>query len=266
MSFLIHEINYQKSLIERLETIYHKLHGSAWLNPPILDNNIMQFRYEKQDHLLLIFLKGIRYISLLNAAFTLLENGHFQEMYILCRCMDEGFEDAQLFMRPLGENSQLNDIQKTVLEEFYQEEFEDYFASAPDLKNTKRHRTPREKIRKAINSGSLVLPPDFKDTASTIYKTFSGYVHGAYPHIMELYGGYSPHYHTRGMQDTPKFTEAKDQLSMNIYRGLLFGRLTAKLLGMGDQDDQIVLLRDEMEKNYPDIASIPDSYKEKEEA
>jgi hypothetical protein len=261
LDVFIHEINYQKSLIERLEVIYHQLHSSEWLKLPIWDDKIMQFRYQEQGDLLLIFLKGIRYLSLLNAAFTLLEKGHFQEMYILSRCMDEAFEDATLFMKQLGENGELSELQQTVMDEFYQEEFENYFSPSPDLKNTKRHRTPREKIRKAINASSLQQFPAFKDTFTTIYKTFSGYVHGAYPHIMELFGGHPFHYHTRGMLGTPKLIEAKDQLAMNIYRGLLFGRLAAKRLGMGDQDDQIVILRNEMERHYPDIASMPDSYK-----
>ena len=134
LHLFVHEINYQKSLIERLEIIYHKLHSSAWLAPPVFDGEIMQFRYKEQGYLLLIFLKGIRYLSLLNAAFELLKKGHFQEMYILCRCMDEAFEDAQLFITPLGENGQLNKIQQAVLDEFYQEEFEDYFCGSARFK------------------------------------------------------------------------------------------------------------------------------------
>ena len=106
------------------------------------------------------------------------------------------------------------------------------FVAAPDLKNTKRHRTPRDKIRKAIDAVTPEQIPALKDTATTIHKTFSGYVHGAYPHIMELYGGHPAHYHIHGMLRTPKVLEAKDQLAMNIYRGVLFGRLAAKRLGM----------------------------------
>ncbi|MFZ5930612.1 MAG: hypothetical protein ACOY15_05290 [Pseudomonadota bacterium] len=266
LDVFIHEINYQKSLIERLEAIYHPIHASEWLKPPVWDNDIMKFRYEEQSHLLLMFLKGIRYLSLLNAAMTLFEKGHCQEMYILCRCMDEAFEDALLFTVPPGENGELSRIQQTALDEFYQEEFEDYFAAGPDLKNIKRHRTPREKIRKEIDSGAPEQIPALKDTVTMIHKTFSGYVHGAYPHIMELYGGNPARYHIRGMRETPRVIEAKDQLTMNIYRGILFGRLAAKCLGMGEHDEQLVLLRNEMEKNYPSVASLPDSYKEKEEA
>ena len=37
-----------------------------------------------------------------------------------------------------------------------------------------------------------VNPHEHAQTPGAIYDAFSGYVHGAHPHIMELYGGDPP--------------------------------------------------------------------------
>jgi hypothetical protein len=46
----------------------------------------------------------------------------------------------------------------------------------------------------------------------TISKVYSGFVHGASPHIMEMYGGDPPHFHTKGMLGTPRIEEHADDL------------------------------------------------------
>jgi hypothetical protein len=40
--------------------------------------------------------------------------------------------------------------------------------------------------------------------ARTIAKTVSGFVHGASPQIMEMYGGAPPHFYAHGMLGTPR--------------------------------------------------------------
>ena len=64
----------------------------------------------------------------------------------------------------------------------------------------------------------------------TVQQSFSGYVHGAYPHIMESYGG-SPsnlHYHMNGMLGTTRIPEWTETLLTYIYRTMIAVEVVAK--------------------------------------
>lgn len=64
-------------------------------------------------------------------------------------------------------------------------------------------------------------PSRSQEIARTLHQSFSGFVHGAYGHIMDLYGGRPPEYHTHGMLGTPRIRECERQLVNYVYRALL---------------------------------------------
>jgi hypothetical protein len=51
---------------------------------------------------------------------------------------------------------------------------------------------------------------------SNVYRTFSNYVHGKYPEIMDLYGGLPGRFHLRGMSGTRKDGENLEQIQTYI--------------------------------------------------
>ena len=55
---------------------------------------------------------------------------------------------------------------------------------------------------RVLLKGADLNPSDAQSAMSTLHKAYSGYVHGAYPHIMELYGGNPARFHMAGMRDT----------------------------------------------------------------
>ena len=65
----------------------------------------------------------------------------------------------------------------------------------------------------------------------TITKVHSGFVHGASPQIMDMYGGNPPHFHTKGMLGTPRIDEHTDALWHYMYRTLLSHLFVAIALG-----------------------------------
>lgn len=247
------ELEFIKHVVKELEDSYTLMGKSRWIDPPQWLQTENQFRHQSQHDCLLIYLKGIRWVSLLNASIVLLEAGHVHEIGILCRCMDESLEDMLLFIRNLGPEGKPTEAQERVLEEFFQEQFED--TSVPMLSASKRDRVPRSRLRAAIAGlpENTVNPHDHTRLHGTVYETFSGYVHGAYPHIMELYGGKLPQYHMGGMRNTPRFEEWRRQLVIYVYRCVLGGWFSAKRLGEDDVAENILLLRTEMEKRYPEF-------------
>src|SRR3989338_6155831 len=120
----MNDVDYLKTVIGKLEGNYSALETSRWIERPKWTAEISQFRHDKRHDCLFVFLKGVRMVSLLNASLVLLHAGHAHEIGILCRCMDEAVEDMLLFPRNLGKDDQPTDLQKRVLSEFFNEQFE----------------------------------------------------------------------------------------------------------------------------------------------
>jgi hypothetical protein len=78
-----------------------------------------------------------------------------------------------------------------------------------------------------------VNPSDTQEILRTVQQAFSGYVHGAYPHIMELYGGNPPRFHTSGMPNTPTIAGWEKQLIGYAYRAIMITALVARKLKFG---------------------------------
>ena len=156
----------------------------AWID---LRGGVHGFRHESRDDLLMSFLKCVRCVSILRAGISLLEDGCHQEVGILCRCISESVEDVLFLATPLGDNDALSEHQVQLVEEFFQEEFDD--PKKPVGSQAQRNRLPRDQVLAGIARipGNPLNPSDGKAFARTLHMGFSGYVHGAYPHIMELY-------------------------------------------------------------------------------
>jgi len=197
--------------------------------PPLLaDLSADQVGYrhplDQRSDLLLSHLKLIKIASTNNAALLLLRAGFVQETLVLCRIMDEAYHDIVFMAEPHGDGAEPSKEQRRFIEEFYQEEHDD-----PDnpLSSSKRDRVPRKHIHAVANKW---LPADVgaRQTAiaRTLYQTFSGYVHGSYVHIMELF--WESQFRTRGMLGTLRIQECLGNHSHYVFRSLLAVELVAK--------------------------------------
>ena len=148
---------------------------------------VHEFRHERCDDLLMSFLKCVRCVSLLRASTVLLEYGFYQEVGILGRCISDSSEDVMFLATPLGDNNGPSRAQERLVEEFFREEFDD--PNKPVGSQPERRPVPREQVLAGIArmSGNPLNPSDCKEITRALHKSFSGYVHGAYPHIMELF-------------------------------------------------------------------------------
>ena len=128
--------------------------------------------------------------------------------------------------------------QRKFIEEFYQEEL-----AGPDVvrSHQARNRVPRKKIRAGVSR----IVGDGKDcldqhqelqTGAALAGAFSGFVHGAYVHLMELFGGIPLRFHTRGLLGTPRMQECLGNQVNYAYRSLL----AAELVGHRTYREDIV--------------------------
>jgi len=164
------------------------------------------------------YLKAVKACSTLNAALVLLDNAYVQEAHALGRIAQEQAEDVQFLVIPRGENSQLSAQQTRAQDEFYQEEFTD--PSDPIATSQERDRVPRQKIRAAIHQ-DIEDPSSAGELTKALNRVFSGYIHGAYVHIMELHSPHAPgRYVLRGGQGH-HLTQAIDYFPNFIYHAAL---------------------------------------------
>jgi len=190
----------------------------------------MAFRYNEKDIYQAIIQKLARAQSAVRAAYVLLKNGYCQEQAILHRVIDETNEDI-IFLVYAVTNDSITDLHKRFLEAFWEEEI-DESGTMIDSKQ-KRPMIPRKKIRAYIAKieGNILDPSRSIELSRTISSTYSGYVHGASPQIMDMYGGNPPQFHTKGLLGTPRMDAYADDLWNYMYRTFLSHLLVAKALG-----------------------------------
>lgn len=212
---------------------------------PILDS--FAFRYVEKSIHQAIVQKLARIISGLHAARILLESGFIQEQAALQRMLGEFQEDVTFLSYAVISND-VTDLHQKYLEAFYQEEFDE--PEDPVSSTQKRPMVPRDKIQAYLArlEGSGLDPSRGVAVTRTIIKAYSGYVHGASPHIMEMYGGNPPRFHVAGMRDTPRFTAHQSDIWNYFYRGICAFGFAAKAFGDEALLSGIQRYRDEFAK------------------
>ena len=216
-----------------------------------------QFRYSEETVYHVAFLKAIRMVSGLNASLALLSGGFYQEIMVVLRTVDDFFSDI-LFIIENAEQNTLSEAQKKFMEDFFQEEFVN--PNNP-LENTKRRSTvPKKKIWASVarQIGQYANPSDAQKILQVTSDAFSGYVHGAYPQIMELCGGNPPWFHMNGISASVRTQACFKQISFYLHRTIMATDILTKSLGLRDLSDHAKKIRDYFESET-DYQIIKDS-------
>jgi hypothetical protein len=206
-----------------------------------------RFRYEQKSIQQALIQKLARTVSGLHAARILLMNGFVQEQGALQRMLDEFHEDICFLSYGLLDGT-ITELHQKYLSDFYQEEFQD--PDNPAFQPHSRGMIPRKKIRAYIarTEGMPLDPSRGIELTRSLSKAYSGYVHGASPHIMEMYGGVPLRFHVCGMLGTPRFDEHRDDLWNYFYRGILSFILVSLSFGNEKLTRELFRYRDLFEK------------------
>jgi hypothetical protein len=178
------------------------------------------FRYEPKTLEVAAVQKLTRVVSGLRAALALMRAGLYQELGVMFRVLDELVEDVTFLCQPLRDGN-VTDLHKEFLEYFFQEEFDP--PDNPMASEQNRPTVPRRKIHAALARipDSPMNPSAAAELHRTMSQAFSGFVHAASVHILEMYGGAPPHYHLSGMLGTPRQTEYERGAAHYFYRGMV---------------------------------------------
>jgi len=216
--------------------------------PKLIDEEYRRvFRYEKPSIQSALILKAARVISGLNASLLLIKYGYAQEAYCTFRTIDEFNEDITFLIIPLVEGRMSGDHER-YLEYMFQEE--KVRKGNSYVIEKKRPTIPRKKIHSAISdfSAHLAEKNQTYNLQKTIHATFSGYIHGAANHILDMYGGNPPRYHLSGTLGTPRVEESVECANNYFYRSLLSIIMIASAFGQETIQKELSSFKDYYEK------------------
>ena len=197
--------------IESLEEEFFYIESR--IQKPYFDSRIGNFRYFFQDDILCATLKLGKIISTLRGMMILWKDNHLQECCALVRICDE--LESEIYYVCNCETHVLFRF----LRAFYSEEFDD--PSHPITRSKGRDTVPARKVRATLaNSPFLKAEQSRMQEASVaVHRAFSGYVHGAFPQIMDMYGGIPPTFHLHGVPNPELSESVMYNIASYTFRG-----------------------------------------------
>jgi|GEM_PF-609701 len=181
-----------------------------------------RFRFKNPTPQILQVLKCVRVVSGLRASVVLLVNDYTTEMAVLFRTIDDFLADIA-FVDEIIEKGLENvtTAQKRYLEQY----FVDDKRSTEELLENRAKINYNELRQKVQASQARTLggddPHHVKTMVRAIDDGFSGFVHGNYSSVMEMYGGDTLEeacFHTDGVP--VRFSEHRHQLGLSVHLAL----------------------------------------------
>lgn len=237
---------YLRNTLQHLRAIYGEMESATGDVLFVSDGDNFHFRHAVKSDALVCYLKGIKSISTLNACLVLLEHGYIQEIGALCRMVDDYCNEI-FFLRVPPDGIEFTKDQIKFVETFFQEEFDQ--PTNPFASTQKRATVPVRKVHATFAkiAEEELNPSDTQEILRKTQQVLSGYVHGAYPHIMEMYGGNPPSYHVTGMLGTPRIPEWRNQIIGYVYRLLMASVFISRKLGVDSMERPLRELLSEFE-------------------
>src|SRR6266851_2558009 len=207
-------VNRLRSLESRVDPLARLVHAfEASLPKPVRYHSGKEhhgFRYAKPciEHFCL--LKAARVVSALNASLVLARNGYPQEVGVLIRTLIEFTTHIEFVSSGRDDAGQVHSEIAKYVDDF----FADFARNSRD--DFKRAQVKQGAVNKRLGDsldeiaqreGGNRNRVAAERLYSNIYLTYSNYVQGKYPEIMDMYGGVPEHFHLYGMGGTPKDDE-----------------------------------------------------------
>lgn len=218
--------------LDAMEATHGGLAARVTAPQPVPFGSGSVFRYLERDIHQAIVQKLARVISGLHAARLLMSSGFFQEQAALQRMLDEFNEDI-LFLAHGVIAGDISNLHVEYLAAFWDEEYDNPDSALES--SQKRPMIARKRIRAylARMKAEGTNPSSSTEVMRTVSKVYSGFVHGASPHIMDMYGGNPPRFHVRGMLGTAREQDHREDLWNSFYRSI--GSFVFAAKAFGDQ-------------------------------
>lgn len=229
------EDDYAKTL-RYMERTVHALAAKVPAPVKVPYKGSFVFRYKEQSIEQALVQKLARLVSTLRCTELVLAHSFLQEQAALQRMLDEIGEDIAFLSQALIRNER-TPLHEQYLKDFYEEEFD---GATPLTSTQKRGMVRRSKIHAyLVRAGGMPDPSTGIATAGTIQKAYSGYIHAASPHTMEMYGGNPPRWHMAGIPAGDLLESHHEDLWNYFHRGIIAFALAARAMKDQSLFDQI---------------------------
>lgn len=169
--------------LQLLSSFTERLRKEALGDPSWIDEKGV-FEYPNGGVETVAVLKAVRAAQGIKSMHLLCTNGLFIDMGAIFRSVDDCTREVYFLLENYPEKSAL--VEKFV-KAFFQTTIDGHMS-------VETEHVPTKKIHSAVVRTLSGLQQDDKTLAKIqlVYKTFSGYTHANYSHIMEIYGGTYP--------------------------------------------------------------------------
>ena len=141
------------------------------------------FEYEAVSVEVVTYLKAVRAVQTLKSIRLLQQNGLFIDFYTLGRCIFDCVTEIDFL---LEDYPTVSSQAEKFLQNFREATIDELESQTTNAVLSKKIRNASARVR--AKEGVITFD-QAKTNLDKIYKAFSGYVHGQYSHIMEIYGG-----------------------------------------------------------------------------
>jgi hypothetical protein len=203
------------------------------------------YRFPEQTIQNAILLKTARYVSGLHAGNVLLHHGFVQELGTLQRTLDD-FEQDAIFLALACIYDDLTEHHARFLASFWLEE-PTYGEFVLDPKN--KDEVPRRHIISYISRRMNGGTPDHAGiaTAKYIARTYSGYVHGAAPHLMDMFDPTARRFAVDGVTFPALLATHKHDFENYMFRGVVLLAVAAQALGDKETHESAMTLHSQIQ-------------------
>lgn len=165
-----------------LNTIESQYLGPRFGTPEWISEK-QAFEYSTVSVEVVAYLKAVRAVQSLKSIRLLQENGLIIDLYTIGRCILDCVNEIYFLLENYPEVSQ--PVEK-FLQNFRESTIDDPSEEGTETVPSKKIRNASARVRA---EGGYLTFDQAKAVLDRPHKIFSGYVHGQYSHIMEIYGG-----------------------------------------------------------------------------
>jgi hypothetical protein len=197
--------------MQRLAELTEKLRINVIGNPVWIPEKTV-FEYPKQTIEVVVILKLIRAVQGLQSQVLLCQAGLFIDTFSLYRCVGDCVEEIAFLLEKYPEQS---DLAKKFIENFFKFTIDN---CTPELRPVSKSEIHSANARHLTGQR---MDEEILHKMKSVYKTFCGYIHANYAHIMEIYGGSNRNFNLLGVPSKEQI-EMRMQIVQESYNSVLF--------------------------------------------
>lgn len=213
--------------LDQLFILAERLRKEAIGNPKWIAENKV-FEYQDHSAKVVAVLKIIRAVHGVTALNLLCRSGLFIDFGAIIRCVNDCTEDVYFLLEEFPKTS--GKVEKFV-KSFFENTIDGYLSNETLPVERKKIRSATIRVLKGGQD------EETRKIMETIYKTFCGYVHANYAHIMEVYNGSTCDFNLDGVpsiEQRQMRMELVEQVAISVLHAAAFITHTLELKDLHD--------------------------------